>query len=342
MPTATRFHSGQNGIAQVVQNSIASNSINFSVPASGATTTVSLNPNLFSMVVGDTRTLQALDASGNPVTGLTWASSDNTIASLSSDDPPIITAVASGHVTITAGDGSADLTVYAGALPLGTVQWSSPGDSSGVTNIVPAVPSASGVADVFAQNHDRNLQAITSDGHVAWTSNIGQLPPYTGNLDRSGNPQLCSQFVPDFQGGAIVKSEFSTFINEEVQQLHYQIQKLDGMTGQAYAPVELGEEWWIDINGPWHSSWVHTYAPTVVHTDGTVFTLDQMGPLDFAGLPEGPGGGSHCRNSEESSGGWPSIRSWGSVRLSGTRAVPAPSRVLQMPTSSPMPTRERW
>jgi hypothetical protein len=288
----------QNGIAQVVQNSIASNSINFSVPGSGTTTSVNLNPNLFGMAVGDTRTLQALDANGNQMTGLTWASSNTSVASLSTDDPPIITALAAGQVTITAGDGSATLTVFAGALPLGTVQWSSPGDGSSVTNIVPAVPSASGVADVFAQNYDCNLQAITSDGHVAWTSNIGQLPPYTGNLDQSGNPQRCSQFVPDFQGGAIVKSEFSKFFNEELQHLQYQIQKFDGITGQAYAPVQLGNGWWVNINAPrcplpglqGNLSSINTYAPTVVHPDGTVFTLDMFGPYYESYFPTGPAG----------------------------------------------------
>ena len=52
------------------------------------------------------------------VRGLTWASSDPTIVSLSTNDPPILTALAAGHVTITAGTGSADVTVST-VLPLG-------------------------------------------------------------------------------------------------------------------------------------------------------------------------------------------------------------------------------
>src|SRR5208283_2212227 len=99
----------------------------------GGTAAVTLVPNLINMVVGDTRTIQALNSSGQEVNGLSWSSSDTTVASLSTDDPPIITAVAPGHVTITAGDSSADLTVYSGyALPTGTVIWSAPGDGSGV------------------------------------------------------------------------------------------------------------------------------------------------------------------------------------------------------------------
>src|SRR5205807_7040518 len=96
------------------------------------------------------------------------------IATLSTDDPPTITAVAAGNVTITAGGASADLTVYAGpTLPLGTIIWSDPGDGSGVTSIVPAVPSSTGVADVFARQGDCSVQAIASDGTLAWTASVG-------------------------------------------------------------------------------------------------------------------------------------------------------------------------
>ena len=90
--------------------------------------------------------LQALNASGQTVTGLTWATTDPTIVSLSPDDPPLLTALAAGYVTITAGTATCDVTVSA-ALPLGTVIWSNPGDGSGVTSIVPAVPSTTGLAD---------------------------------------------------------------------------------------------------------------------------------------------------------------------------------------------------
>ena len=52
---------------------------------------------------------------------------------------------------------------------------------------MPAVPSATGVADVFSFQSDGTVQAITSDGAVAWTANIGQD----------------SEAVPDFQGGLV-------------------------------------------------------------------------------------------------------------------------------------------
>jgi hypothetical protein len=55
-----------------------------------------------------------------------------------------------GQVTSTAGTATADGTVGADALPLGTVIWANPGSGAGVYMIVPAVPSPDGVADDFA------------------------------------------------------------------------------------------------------------------------------------------------------------------------------------------------
>jgi hypothetical protein len=41
---------------------------------------------------------------GDPVvSGLSWTSSDPAIASVSTDEPTVVTALAAGHVTITAG-----------------------------------------------------------------------------------------------------------------------------------------------------------------------------------------------------------------------------------------------
>jgi hypothetical protein len=158
------------------------------------------------MVVGDTRSLQALGSNNQPVRGLTWASSGTAIVTLSTDDPPVLTAVAPGNVTITAGNASADVTVYAGSsLPLGTVIWSAPGDGSGVQSIVPAVPSPTGVADVFALQSDCNVQAITTDGNVAWTGSVGQQAASSGR---------CRNVVADFQGGFIAQDPGqSQFIN---------------------------------------------------------------------------------------------------------------------------------
>ncbi|HLW89202.1 MAG TPA: IPT/TIG domain-containing protein [Terriglobales bacterium] len=230
--------SAVSGVVKVEQNGGWSNAVTFTVPPSvGSTTLVTLVPNIISMVVGGTQSIQALDANGNPVTGLTWTSSNPALATLSADDPPIITAVATGNVTITAGDASADLTIYTGpTLPLGTIQWSNPGDGSGVSKIMPAVPSSTGVADVFAVQQSGNIQAIRADGTTAWTANA--------------NVNLSSTMLPDFQGGLVVVG--ST------------VQRYDGKTGQ---PTQL-----YTYTNPYNPAGGPT--PALVHPDGSFLTLD--------------------------------------------------------------------
>ena len=233
--------SAVSGVVKVEQNGTWSNAVGFSVSGSLGTggTSVTIVPNIINMVIGDTRTLQALGSNGQTMTGLTWTSSNTTVATLSTDDPPILTAIASGNATITAGSASADVTVFAGAtLPLGTVIWSNPGDGSGVYNIVPAVPSSTGVADIFAQNNSGNVQAIRSDGTTAWTTNVG-----TNNLAIP---------IPDFQGGTTIYNANSFY-------------RLDGMTGQpypAYTQTASEQSYGDDLGYP------------AIHTDGTIFTTE--------------------------------------------------------------------
>jgi hypothetical protein len=239
---ATVAFNALTGIARIQQNNVWSNSFGFTVPVSGGGTAGNtVTPAMLNMAVGDTHTIQALSPSGLPATGLTWTSSDPTVVSLSTDYPPILSALAAGHVTITAGAASADVTVSAGALALGTVLWSNPGDGSGVKSIVPAVPSATGVADVFAIQNDGTIQAITSDGATAWTANLGN--PY-------------GYVIPDFQGGLVAWEVSNDGFSSS------SIVKFDGITGQPYPaytpapPASLG------------------YALPVVHADGTIFAME--------------------------------------------------------------------
>lgn len=225
------------GIVKIQQNGTWSNAVTFTVPSGGTTNPVTLVPNVINMVVGGTQPIQALNASSQLVTGLTWTSSDTSVVTLSTDDPPIITAVGVGQATIKAGNASADVTVVAsssltvGSLPVGTVICSNPGDASGVASIIPAVPSPTGVADVFALQADGNVLAITKDCLTAWSAFVG-----TGNT-----------LLPDFQGGLVVANGQSIY-------------KLDGMTGQAYPAYT--------------SPASNTLQKPVVHTDGTIFTVD--------------------------------------------------------------------
>ena len=240
------------GVVRIQQNGNWSNPLTFTLPPSGGGGggAVTLSPNFITMLVGGTATIQALNSSGQPVTGLTWTSSDPTVVSLSTDDPPLLTALLVGHVTITAGTASADVTVssgdpnYPGTLPLGTVLWSVPGN---VTKIVPAVPSPSGVADVFAfQCGDPNpddpsdcwgqvsVQAITSDGTTAWTANLGDANP----------------ILPDFLGGLV-------YVDGDTGS----ISRADGTTGQVSV-----------LYTPQAQTYVNSIA---VHPDRTIFAVLQ-------------------------------------------------------------------
>jgi hypothetical protein len=237
------------GIAQIQQNGVASNAVGFTVPVPGGNIVL---PALLNMVVGDTHTVQALGPTGQPAKGLTWTSSDPTVVSLSSptDDPPVLTALSAGHVKITGGTATVDVTVSAGALPLGTVLWSNPGNGSGVAKIVPAVPSPSGVADVFAFQGDGTVQAITSDGLTAWTAYVG---------DALNGGQF-GQAVPDFQGGLVVMDRNAN-----------SIVKLDGMTGQGYTAYTADQSSeLVCLYSQGSDSDCHGVA---VHTDGTIFAI---------------------------------------------------------------------
>lgn len=156
---------------------------------------VTLAPNVLNMMVGDTAAIQALNAASQPIKGLVWTTSDSTVVSLSNNDPPTLTAVAPGQATITAGGASASVTVSANPLPIGTVLWSNPGNGAELYSIVPAVPSSTGVADVFAFLGDGSVQAIRSDGTTAWTADVSQ----------AGATYL-SPALADFEGGLVAST----------------------------------------------------------------------------------------------------------------------------------------
>lgn len=223
---ATVASGSLSGIVRIQQDGVWSNSVSFTVPSFDGSAPLTITPNTISMVVGDTHTIEAVNAQGQSVTGLTWTSSDTTVVSLSTDDPPVLTAVAAGHVTITAGNASADVTVYAGTLPAGTVLWSNSGDGSGIQRFVPAVPSASGV-DVFAFDTSNNVTAVRADGTTAWTASLNGG---TG--------------IPDFQGGLVD-------VYGGIGGSRGSIQELDGATGQPHpaytssnslSPVAVGTD----------------------------------------------------------------------------------------------------
>ena len=117
---------------------------------------------------------------------------------------------------------------------------SNPGGASGVYKIVPAVPSPSGVADVFAFQNDGTVQAITSDGTTAWTANVGCA-------DGTQYP-----VAADFQGGLVAMQGGCN------GSAPTSIVKFDGLSGQVtYTP-----------SAPWSLSGQLLPTQVLAHTDG--------------------------------------------------------------------------
>ena len=164
-------------------------------------------PQEVNLLVGQTRTVSVTDSSGNAVTGLEWTASNSSVVSLSTDDPPVITAVAPGTVTLYVVGVPILVTVYpaGSSLPSGTPIWSAPIASLG--SMVPAVPSSSGV-DLFALDVQGNpldnagaLDALRSDGSIAWSVPLTSLG-------------LFSQVIPDFSGSALVLTPDTSYVGQ--------------------------------------------------------------------------------------------------------------------------------
>ncbi|MGO9010158.1 MAG: hypothetical protein ACLQPN_08645 [Bryobacteraceae bacterium] len=116
-------------------------------------------------------------------------------------------------------------------------------------------PAPAAVADVFAFQADGTVQAITSDGTVAWTADLSQ------------GGYCCQPAVPDFQGGLVVVSSDP---NTDVSSIY----KLDGITGQpypAYTPPPNPDGTSPGLGG------------VAVHPDGTIFAIQS--PDEYA-VPE--------------------------------------------------------
>jgi Bacterial Ig-like domain (group 2)/IPT/TIG domain/Beta-propeller repeat/Kelch motif/Galactose oxidase, central domain len=166
------------GTLTVQQGSLSLTGPTFTV---NSTLPYNVSPASLNMVVGQTQTISVNNSDGTTVTGLRWLTTDPTIVNFSTDDPPVLTAIAPGSATIYAGAVPISVTVFSAAIPSGTPLWSLPLGNAELS-IIPAVPSGSG-ADVFAIDGNGTLSAVTSDGKIAWqASTSGQvIPDFTGN-----------------------------------------------------------------------------------------------------------------------------------------------------------------
>ena len=168
-----------------------SSSAAVTVTRAGTASRISLAPATRTMVIEETSTLSLRDDFGVAVAGATWASSDPAIVSLSTDDPPVMTALASGEITITATKDSltseATITVATGtSLADGTTRWTvAPTPSLTMQWPIYTNRVDESVPDLFTVEKDPSIpaitvRAVTASGEVAWMA-AAPGPPLMGD-----------------------------------------------------------------------------------------------------------------------------------------------------------------
>jgi len=229
-----------------------SNAISFTVAAFG--TGYRVWPQSLNMLVGESRTVSVTDASGNPVTGLAWTTSNSNIVSLSTDDPPLITALAPGTAIVFAGGLPIPVTVYAGSsLPQGTPIWSVP--FANTPAAIPAVPGASG-ADLFVLDGS-TLRALASDGSPVWQAQISR--------------DNATQLIPDFSGGDFVTEPYSYVDGVGSHSTHI-LARVDPSTQQLTTLYTFADEF---VAGSFNQySDIGATQVVIPHPSGVVFVLD--------------------------------------------------------------------
>jgi len=226
-----------------------------------APNTLQISPSGVNMLAGETRQFAAVDELGRVRSDATWAVSDSTLATITADSSPTLTAVAIGQVTLTATVQSitaqVQLHILSGAtLPPGAVRWSAPPVPGFTTRqIIQAVPTAGNGPDLYSHEIDSNgnglIRAFTADGLPMWQASLGPV-------DFSGA-------TPDGLGGVLVSNTTydGSFYPPHITTT---LTDLDAVTG---SPV-------------WTYSPVASFSQRAIRADGTIF-LVQAPPEDSAG-----------------------------------------------------------
>lgn len=150
---------------------------------------VAVSPAKVTMLVGDSQRFRVVDSRGRMLTSVHWTISRKELADVAQGADISVVAKQPGRFTLTAhaseGYAEAQVEVLQGTtMPVGTIRWSGvnwPGCKT--SEIIPAVPSATGVADVFENAmcaDGQYVAAYTAQGIMAWRrkltgKNGGQL-----------------------------------------------------------------------------------------------------------------------------------------------------------------------
>jgi len=132
-----------------------------------------VTPTAVTMQVGNTRQFTAVDNHGNPRPDATWAVSDTSLATITPDSPPTLTAVAPGQVTVTAtAEGvtaQAQVTIIDQGITVpGTALWSVP-SVPGFTplQISQAVPTDNGAPLPLQREDSERIRLVERDVQLA-------------------------------------------------------------------------------------------------------------------------------------------------------------------------------
>jgi hypothetical protein len=186
-------------------------------------TSLQVTPATTNMIVGGTQQFTAVNNIGYPETNATWTVSNPSLATISSDSSPILTAIAAGTVTLTATvDGvsaQSQITISAaGITPTpGSTVWSVPAvPGFSPLQLAQAIPSSAGPDMYLIQSNGTTavVQAYTGDGQQMWQNNF---------------PVLNANNVPDANGGLLIV-ENQTCTNGQTQSMS--IVDVDPTTGQ--------------------------------------------------------------------------------------------------------------
>jgi Glucodextranase, domain B len=140
--------------------------------------TIAITPNLVNMLVGDSRSVTLIGEIGQAVAGATWSISDPTVVSITSDDPPQLTALAQGTATLTANFNNLSATMIVNVAPgpsfaAGTPVWSiDPLPGNFASKIFRANPFNSGDPDIYVIEGRNTLRAFAADGEQLWTTQV--------------------------------------------------------------------------------------------------------------------------------------------------------------------------
>lgn len=168
---------------------------------------LTITPAVVNMVLGGMQQFTAVDNFGYPRLDVSWTVSDPALASVTTDEDnaAILTALAPGQVTLTAGaegvTAQEQVTILSSSsFPPGSVSWSNPPAAGfSAQQTIQAAPnsyvvSTQALPDLYsvqlnADGTQSMIQALTADGELQWQT---QLAPVTGTS------------VPDGSGGLIV------------------------------------------------------------------------------------------------------------------------------------------